>query len=233
MIMGFYSGAAMLRASQSSVDIVANNLANVNTTGYQAQEQQFDELLYTSMTNLNAAGAQAVPEGSGAAVTAAGRDQTAGTLTETGRALDYAIGGTGYFSVRSTDGTVRYTRDGAFEAVTAGGGTWLADTSGNRVLDRSGNLIAVKDGQPAAAPGVFAFADADALMALGNGLFAATARSGQAAVSGATAKEGFLEGSNVDVAGAMSGLLVAQRAYSLSSRAVQTADSVAEMANNL
>ncbi|MDR3645352.1 MAG: flagellar hook-basal body protein [Clostridia bacterium] len=232
MISAFYSGAAAMRAQQTAVDITANNLANVNTTGYKQKQAQFSDLLYSSMASTANTAGQAI--GSGTAVTSVENDMTEGNISETDRPLDYCIPGSGFFQVRDSSGNRYFTRDGSFEALRSGSGYILGDSQGRAVLDSSGNTIALgKNSAPEKSPGVFTFSNEQALSATGGNLYAQTTQSGAPRASGTKPIQGGLEGSNTDLAQQMAGLMISQRGFELSSKAVQTADSIEEMANQL
>lgn len=236
MIEAFYSGSAAMKARQTAIDVTANNIANVNTTGFQQSDEKFASLLYTSQQNgVNGAAAGVTASGSGAAVASVETDFSQGTPEETGMPYDYCIFGSGFFAVKDGAGKVSYTRAGSFSAARdTAGDLYLADSQGRAVLDARGNEIRINGaGSASAQPGVYSFANSGGLLPEGGGLYAATARSGAAAAGGGAVKQGWLEGSNVDLAQQMTGLMVSQRAYELSLKAVQTADSVAQMANQL
>lgn len=236
MIEAFYSGSAAMKAQQTSIDVTANNIANVNTTGFQQSEDKFSALLYTTELNgINGAAAGTVAGGSGAAVSAVETDFSQGTPEETGMPNDYCIVGSGFFAVKDAAGNVSYTRAGSFSAAQGTNGNLiLADSQGRAVLDAQGNEIRIgASGAAGAQPGVYSFANSGGLLAQGGGLYAATTSSGAASAVGGTVKQGWLEGSNVNLAQQMTGLMTSQRAYELSLKAVQTADSIAQMANQL
>jgi flagellar basal body rod protein FlgG len=232
MIRAFYSGAAGMRAQQTSVDVVSNNIANLNTTGYKETDAQFEDLLYTSMAGGAQAGAGRLLSGSGEKLVSTKSDMSAGTAQQTGRALDFCIAGDGYFALEDGAGNRTYTRAGSFQA-SAATGMYLTDSEGRYVLDGAGNRIRSTNGTLSAAPGVYGFANETGLAAAGGGCFAATAASGAAAPTAATVRAGYLEASNVDLASQMSRLILAQRGYQLSGKVVQNADEVEGMVSTL
>lgn len=233
MIRAFYSGTTGMRTQQTAVDTIANNIANLNTTGYDAQTARFGDLLHTSMLEPADAAYASVRAGSGAGVSSVRTDVSSGGEQETDRALDYCPAGNGFFAVEGTDGVVRYTRNGAF-SIDIAGGAHLTDAQGESVLDAAGNPIAVDaDGKPAAEPGVFTFPAASQLEAQGDSRYMLTASSGAAQVSNEGVNTGRLASSNVELGDEMSRLILSQRGYQLSSRVVQTADQIAELTNNL
>lgn len=235
MIQAFYSGSSSLKAHQTAIDIAADNIANSNTAGFKQKQERFGDILYTAENNsIMATGATAVQEGAGSDIANVENDMSQGTLTETDRPLDYGIEGDGFFAVKDSAGKVFYTRAGSFQAAKANNGYILADQDGRAVLDAKGNPIKLDaSGNPVENPGVFTFANSSALQAQGGGIYAGTALSGAVTVGGGTLKKGWLESSNVDLAGQITGLMVSQRAYEFGIKAVQTADSIAQMANQL
>lgn len=233
MIRAFYSGTAGMKAQQTSVDVIANNIANINTTGYASRDTRFSDLLHASMLEPEDAAYAAIRTGSGDAADSVRADMSAGGMVETDRPLDYCPRGEGFFAVQGQDGAIRYTRDGAFSAGAAGG-TYLVDSQGASVLDAAGNPVTVgADGRLSAEPGVFTFPAASGLQALGDNRYLPTDVSGAAQGSGEGVRAGYLAASNVDLGGQMTDLILSQRGYQLGSRVVQTADQIANMTNSL
>ena len=120
MMRALYTAATGMRAEQTNVDTIANNLSNVNTTGFKGQRTEFKSLLYqTIQTRSTSGNGDAKPVGAqvglGTRVAATTSTYTQGSLTETDRPTDFAIEGDGFFAVRGTDGQTYYTRNGAFE----------------------------------------------------------------------------------------------------------------------
>ncbi len=121
MLRALYSAAAGMQSQQMNLDVISNNLANANTTGYKATKLQFQDLLYE---NISEAGSQqgggnmlptSLQIGQGSVPVATERSFTQGDLTQTGNNLDVAIQGQGFFEVQMPDGTYSYTRDGSFK----------------------------------------------------------------------------------------------------------------------
>ena len=239
MLEGLYSAAAGMTAQQQRMDTLANDVANVNTTGYKHTRVAFRDLLYTQDR------AGVVSSGAGAAATPVGRGFAQGALRETGSKLDVAIEGDGFLQVRRADGTTALTRDGSLRldpngrlttqrgellqpAITVPAGTNEADISiaadgtvsaANRQLGRI-QLVTVRAPQ--------------ALQSAGESLFVATAASGPAqAMPAGRMVQGALESSNVDIADAMTQMMESQRSFQMASKAVQMQDQILQIANQV
>lgn len=147
MVRALWTGASGMNAQQISLDNIANNLSNVNTTGYKKQTTEFSSLLYqklqTKTTDKNGDPKPCIAQvGSGVRVSGLTSVFKQGPMLETGNANDYCIEGEGFFRVRMPDGTESYTRNGAFQlAVDADGGVTLATADGYNVLDSLGQAI--------------------------------------------------------------------------------------------
>lgn len=270
MMRALYTAATGMTAEQTNVDTIANNLANVNTTGYKTERTEFKSLLYQEIqTVTTSANGQNKPIGAqaglGVRVAATSSLYTQGSLTETGNLTDFAIDGDGFFAVRGLDGQTYFTRNGNFTwSLDADGNTILASQDGYPVLDTTGNVIAVPDGISAEelvfnpdgsiyyvtndgtsvnmnqTMALYQFSNPAGLEKLADSLLAQTPASGAAmlevATPGLTQSElhqGYMEGSNVSVADEMVNMIIAQRAYELNSKAITTADSMLDTANNL
>ena len=144
MMRSLWTAASGMIAQQTNVDTIANNLANVNTTGYKAQTAEFKTLLYqTVQTKTTTANNTQKPIGAqiglGTRNTAISTKFTDGTFTDTGNKTDFALNGAGFFSVLGEDGEVYYTRNGSFNiATSADGGLQLCNSDGLPVLDSDG-----------------------------------------------------------------------------------------------
>jgi flagellar basal-body rod protein FlgG len=239
MLEGLYSAAAGMAAQQQRMDTLANDVANVNTTGYKHTRVAFRDLLYAEdRTGV-------VSSGAGAGATSIGRGFAQGALRETGNKLDVAIEGDGFFQVRRADGSTALTRDGSLRldpngrvttqrgellqpAITVPAGTSEADlriaqdgtvTAGDRALGRI-QLVTVRAPQ--------------ALQEAGNNLFTATAASGPAqAMTGGRVVQGALESSNVDLTESMTQMMESQRTFQMASKAVQMQDQILQIANEV
>ena len=238
---GLYSAAAGMAAQQRRLEAVANDLANVNTSGYKRARVSFRDLVY-SPTGRGAAGG--VSTGSGSAAASTGRSFAQGSLVPSGEPLDLAIDGEGFFQVRRADGSTALTRDGSFRLdadgrlVTADGDvvqppiTLPRGTDPKRVSIAADGTVSA-DGRRLGRIEVVQVASADGLQPIGKNLFAVTAASGTPRATRTSVVQGALEGSNVDMADAMVDMMDSQRAYQLASRAIQMQDQMMEIANGV
>lgn len=146
MMRSLWTAASGMRAQQTNVDTIANNLANVNTTGYKTQEASFKALLYQNLqsTSTNNAGENkpvAAEVGLGSRVSAITAEFTQGNLLASENAFSIALEGDGFFTIRTTNGDIQYTRDGNFNISPVAGGNLLCTSDGYPVLDQNGNNI--------------------------------------------------------------------------------------------
>lgn len=231
MINSFYTAATATVQTQQGMDVLANNVANVSTTGYKESTVSFSDLLYTNVEG----GSQT---GHGTRLEKTDTLFTAGALQSTGRDLDFALTDDDtFFCVADADG-VKYTRDGNFSLSQQADGTFqLVSSSGASVLDANGqpitvdpdNLDNLRD-----VVGVYTFDNVDGLVRDGENCFTATETSGAAHVAvGADIRQGYLEASSVDLASQMVDIIETQRAFQMNARMVQIADEIAQTMNNV
>jgi flagellar basal-body rod protein FlgG len=247
--------ATGMDAQQTNLEVIANNIANINTTGYKRARAEFTDLLYQTDRAAgvpNQANTSIVPEGIniglGVKMAAVRNLHTEGDLVSTGNSLDLAIMGRGFFQVESPDGSTVYTRDGAFnknadgELVTLNGAkvipniTIPADAT-EITINRSGQVYATIGtdttqtnlGQLQIAN----FVNEAGLKEMGDNLFQQTDASGDPIVAAPDdpafgyIQQGYLEGSNVDPVKEITDLISAQRAYEMNSKVITTADEMA------
>ena len=242
MLEGLYSAAAGMAAQQQRMDAVANDLANVSTTGYKKVRVGFRDLLYTQAGKAAGTG---VREGAGSASTELGRTLEQGSLQNTGRMLDVAIQGQAFLRVRQPNGTVGLTRDGSLQVNARG---QLVSSSGARVLPAltipagtSQDQISIATDGTVTVAGksvgtirLVGVRSPEGLTPVGDNLFTASAASGPVRnATGATLQQGFLEGSNVDLGDAMVDMMDSQRSFQLASKAIQMQDEMAGIANGV
>ena len=258
MLRALYSAAAGMESQQMNLDVISNNLANVNTTGFKMSKLQFQDLLYqtTRAAGADQGAGNQLPEslqiGQGSTPISTERIFTQGNLTQTGGNLDIAIQGNGFFEVQLPDGTRAYTRDGSFKSnsqgtiVTSDGypvqGGFQPVPSGttNITISASGQVTyTTPSGATNSQIQLARFNNPGGLDAVGHNLYKETSASGTAEL-GTPAQNGFgevqqgyLEGSNVSVVQEMVNLILAQRAYEVNSKAVQAADQMMQQSNNL
>lgn len=248
-----YTAATGMSAQQTRLDTVANNLANVSTTGYKKSRDAFEDLFYQEIAGAKQGeGAARLEIGGGVRLAAVERDFTQGSLRQTGDPLHLAVQGDAWFVVEDRNGQRLFTRDGTFRRdadgtmVTAGGLKLAGDISipedAERIEITSEGTVRV---QLAGDPDytvlgeieLAAFVNPGGLAGQGNNLFAETPESGEAlqVEPGVQAQliQGWLEGSNVDVAAELIEMIEAQRAYELNSKVIQASDEVLGIAANL
>ena len=254
MNLSLYSAATGMEAQQLNLNTIANNLANVNTPGFKRSKIEFQDLLYQKprAAGSDTGGGNLVPTGievgNGSRVAATSKVFTQGQLTQTGEKMDIAIQGDGFYEVQRADGTVAYTRNGSFklsstgQVVTSDG---LPVLSGFQNIPAGANVAISENGevtvQSASGTQSFRlsltrFANPSGLQSLGGNLYAETAASGTPEVGqpgeqgfGSTI-QGYSEASNVNIVEEMVNLIVAQRAYEINSKSIQTSD---EMLQNV
>jgi flagellar basal-body rod protein FlgG len=243
LLEGMYAAAAGMAAQQQRIDAVANDMANVNTTGYKRVRVAFHDLLYTP---TGPGAVQGVASGAGAAATQVGRGEAQGSLQQTGRQLDIALEGTGYLEVRDAKGQRLLTRDGALQRTDNGrlvtstgaftGVTLPAGVNGDQLRINRDGVVTGPTGTVFGRLRLVTVRAPQALQSRGDNLFAANAASGRpTAALPATLRvqQGVLEASNVDMATVMTDLIDAQRGYELASKAISNQDRLMEIANGV
>lgn len=258
MIRALYSSSTGMEAQQLNMDVIANNLANVNTTGFKKSKIEFQDLLYQT---TSAAGAQqgsgnqlptGIQVGHGSKVAATSRVFTTGEITQTGERMDVAINGDGFFEVQMPDGTRAYSRAGAFKVGSDGvvktseGLTVLsgfqaipAGTTNVTVSNTGYVTLAGASGSTDFQVQLARFINPSGLESIGRNLYRESQSSGQAELGNpgengfGTLEQGFLEMSNVKVTEEMVKLIMAQRAYEVNSKSIQAADENLRLSANL
>lgn len=231
MISAFYTAASGVTSTQTGLDVISNNIANLSTNGYRSGKASFADLIYTNMRA--AEGDTKAKVGHGSKINKTDIVYTQGAYVPTQRMLDYAVGNErGFFGVETPDG-MKYTRSGNFEASEIDGTFYLTAMQGGFVLDSNGNRIEITaEGEYDI--GVYEFPNSDGLMLEKNLFFSQTAESGEAvSADNSGIKQGYLEGSNVDMAQVMSEVIVMQRSFQFNSRMVQISDEIMQTVNAL
>lgn len=255
MNLSLYSAATGMEAQQLNLNTIANNLANVNTPGFKRSKIEFQDLLYQKAraSGAEAGGGNVVPTGievgNGSRVAATAKVFTQGQLNATGEKMDVAIQGEGFFEVQKADGTTAYTRDGSFKVSPSGVITTndgLPVLSGFQPAPAGTTEITISENGDVTYTGsggsqtfrltMTRFANPSGLKSIGGNLYEETAASGTPE-SGAPGEQGFgttlqgyVETSNVNIVEEMVNLIVAQRAYEINSKSIQTSD---EMLQNI
>lgn len=255
------TSATGMMAQQLRTEVIANNLANVNTTGFKGSRAHFEDLLYQTVQGASIVGnpdtntMPAVQVGRGTRLAAVQRLHSQGAVEETTRPLDLAIEGEGFFQVQLPNGSVAYSRDGSFgisdtgTLITSGG---YAVVPGIKVPTDATELTISVTGKVSVSTGgdtvekqelgqleLARFMNPSGLQALGENLYAETPASGQPTV-GFPADEGMgrilqghLESSNVEIVQEMVDMITSMRAYEINSKAIKNAEEMMSTANNL
>jgi flagellar basal-body rod protein FlgG len=254
------AAATGMTAQQTRTQVIANNLANVNTPGFKRSRAQFEDLLYQTVQGTQVLGTSdamtnpAIQVGRGTRLAAVQRMHTQGAIDQTGRDLDVAIEGEGFFQVQLNNGDLAYTRDGSFAISDQG---TLTTSNGQPVVPpiRIPNdisevsisptgIVSVRRANEAEPTEVgrlelARFVNPAGLLALGQNLYAATAASGIPGI-GFPSEEGMgrlqqgsLEASNVEIVQEMVEMITAMRAYEINSKAIKTSDEMGQIANNI
>ncbi|MCC6465214.1 MAG: flagellar basal-body rod protein FlgG [Planctomycetes bacterium] len=249
-----------MTAMQTQVDVIANNLANVRTTGFKQDRANFTDLLYQEIqrAGVRLPGENLTPVGkavgSGVRLASIDKEFSQGSLTLTGSDLDMAISGEGFFQVLLPSGAVAYTRDGSFQRdkdgnlVTGNGqlmqpAITLPGEASRFTISETGLIQAYSGAAEApiatAQVEIARFINPKGMRAIGDNLFLATEASGQPE-TGTPGSANFgtivpqaLEESNVEIVREMVDLISAQRAYEINSNAIKTSDEMLRVANGL
>ncbi len=259
MLRAFSTAATGMTGQQMMVDVIANNLANVNTTGFKRSQINFQDLLYVSMrepgteVSSGIVSPGGVEIGSGVRVASTTKVFTPGELQNTGRTLDIAISGDGFLQIVMPNGDLRYTRDGSLQ-INANG--QLVTTNGYTIepaISVPVDVVSVnieKDGgvnvtDPSGTQSVLGpiqlvrFPNPSGLANEGDNLLSQTEASGTPTTGTpgengfGTIQSGFLEKSNVQMVTELVNLITAQRAYEINSRAIRAGDDMLQMANSI
>ena len=255
------TAATGMQAQQLNVEVIANNIANMNTTGFKRQRAEFEDLLYQSIEKMGVSSSDAntivptgVQVGSGVKSGSVYRITEQGNMGQTGNPYDLAIQGDGYFIVQLPDGRDAYTRAGNFslnadgQIVTGEGyvvapGISVPSDATSVSINRQGVVSAIMaDGstpQDVGALEMARFVNPPGLDAIGDNMFLETAASGAAnrgqpgSIGFGTLQQGYLETSNVNAVSEISDLITAQRAYEMNSKVITTTDEMLRTMTNL
>jgi flagellar basal-body rod protein FlgG len=260
MMRALYTSATGMEAQQLNMDVIANNLANVNTNGFKRSRADFQDLIYQEMRPAGSTVAQGAQVPTGIEVglgVKPGATETMfdeGTFQNTGNKLDVAIEGSGFFKVLLPDGTTGFTRDGSFKMDSQGkmvNSDGFALQPEITIPPNVTDISIGKDGTvsvtqaSSTAPQTIGkitlteFSNPAGLMHIGGNNYQETAASGSPVDGTAgqggygTLSQGFLELSNVQIVQEMVNMITAQRAYEVNSKSIQTADNMLSTANQL
>ncbi len=260
MIRALYTAASGLEAQQLNIDVIANNLANVNTAGFKQARTEFQDLLYQNVRASGAASSTStdlpvgLQVGLGSRPVATSRLFTQGDFRQSGNPLDLVIEGNGFFQVRLPNGDIAYTRAGAFHLnregsmVTADGNPLdpqitIPNDALTITVGIDGTVSVTQPGQSQAQQvgtiQLAIFQNPAGLNSVGKNLFMPTSSSGEPITGPAgengigTINQGFLEQSNVSVVEEMVNMIIGQRAYEINSKVVRTADEMLQTMNNV
>lgn len=234
MDTSFYTAACGAVTQQRRMDVIANNIANVNTMGYKPETAVFSDLLHYNMRSA-ADGQLPLPTGTGAVLDHTNTDFGLAGFQQTGADNDYAVKGDGFFMLRdAATGAVTYTRNGHFSLSLRQDGFYLVSDSGKLVLDQNQNPIrATQDGK-AGDPGIYTFANTDGMQSAGSNEYTPVPKNGPpVAAAGDKLYQGYLEMSGVDLGTEMAYTVEASRAYSYILKMIQTSDEVQQTINGL
>jgi len=249
-----------MRAQQIRTEVIANNLANVNTTGFKRSRAHFEDLLYQTVQGSTTVGSPeagttpAIQVGRGVRLAAVQRLHSTGAIEETGRPFDLSIEGDGFFQVSLPNGQVGYTRDGSFTVsdqgmlVTSGGytvvpGIQIPDDAVEVQISRTG-IVTASSGDSTETTEIgrielARFANPTGLLSLGENLYGGSTASGEP-ILGYPQEEGMgrllqgsLEASNVEIVQEMVDMITSMRAYEINSKSIQNSERMSEIASSM
>ncbi len=260
MLRTLWIAASGMQAQTLNIDVISNNLANVNTSGFKRSRADFQDLLYETIRPAgvaSSAGTQVptgIQLGEGTRPVATQKIFLQGDYQHTDGDLDMAIEGDGFFQIMQPNGEVAYSRAGAFKLDSYGrivtpDGFFMepeisvpSDTT-KISIGTDGTVSVLRAGETEASEvgtiQLTKFTNPAGLKSIGRNLYLSTSASGDAITGTAgedgfgTIAQGYLEMSNVKVVEEMVNMIVAQRAYEINSKAIQTADQMLQMANNI
>jgi len=260
MMRSLLTAATGMEAQQITIDTIANNLANVNTTGFKRSRANFHDLLYQTLRapGQNSTTGTIVPSGiqigAGSRVSNVEKMFNEGAIRITNRGLDMMIKGEGFFRIQKDDGSLAYTRDGSFKLdntgrlVTGEGFPVVPEivvppgVTHDRIQIGMDGVVSVRiegDTQEIGQMQLANFINPTGLDSLGRNLFGATQASGEPIISKPNANgfgplgQGELEGSNVNIVEEMVNMITGQRAYEINSKMIQTGDQMLQETNRI
>ena len=260
MIRSLWTGTTGMTGQQLNMDVIANNLANVSTTGFKKSRADFQDLMYQimkvpgSQSSADTESPTGIQIGLGVRPAAVQKIFTEGDIIQTGNELDVALEGMGFFQVEMPNGTTAYTRSGAFKRdgdgrLTTSDGypimpaITIPDGSRQVTISETGIISAII-GEDTVSTEIGAletatFTNNSGLLSVGRNLFVESASSGtpQTGTPGSdgygTLAQNYIEGSNVNIVEEMASMITTQRAYEINSKSIQTSDEMMQTTNNL
>lgn len=236
MNMSFYTAALGAVGQQEKMNVIANNIANVNTDGFRSKNAVFSDLMYYNMRDEQGADTR-VKAGSGIALGRTDTDFSESSMAPTGGNTDFAITGRGFFMLQDPNTqAVSYSRNGKFSMSLRADGFYLVNDSGKLVLDENRNPIRLDEEGfvGGARPGIYTFPVQQGMLNTGNNEMTATEKNGEPVLSAdAELHQGYLEQSNVNLADEMSKTIECSRAYSYVLKMIQTSDEIEQVINSL
>ena len=260
MIRSLWTAATGMQAQTLNIDVIANNLANVSTTGFKKSRADFQDMIYQTLKEAGTASTAdsersvGIQIGHGTGPASVSKSFTQGEMQNTKRDLDMAIEGIGFFQITAQGGETAYSRNGAFNVdgdgrlVTAEGFALdpeitIPDDAITTTIGLDGTVSVLQTGQTQPTEvgtiTLVRFPNPAGLKSMGRNLYEETRASG-APVTGTAGEngmgviaQGYLEGSNVSVVDEMVKMIAAQRAYETNSKTIRTADEMLQMANQL
>jgi flagellar basal-body rod protein FlgG len=260
MIRSLWTAASGMKSQSLNIDVISNNLANVNTTGFKTSRADFQDLLYETLRQAGASSSETtdvptgIQVGHGSRPVASHKIFTEGDFQQTKNELDMAIEGNGFFQITQPTGEIAYSRDGAFKMdrdgriVTSDGFllepeiTIPSDSISLSIgIDGTVSVMQAGSSTPTEIGTITLarFVNPAGLHSIGRNLYLPTNASGDAIVGTAgedgigSLAQGFLEMSNVSVVDEMVKMITAQRAYEINSKTIQAADDMLQQANNV
>lgn len=258
MERALWSAVTGMKAQELALDTIANNLANINTTGFKESQINFQDMLYSAITPPGSKSGEAevpvgIQVGHGSRVSGISKNFTQGALVNTGKNLDIAIEGDGFFEVTLPDGTKAYTRDGSFKA---NGSGEVVTTDGYKVsgfdsisagttdmnIAADGNFSATVNGTTETKTRIVLtrFINPEGLRSIGRNLYTETLSSGTPESGLNPGENGVgtlahrhLESSNVSAAEELVAMITAQRAYEATSKAIKASDDMMKTSNSI
>lgn len=258
MIRSLSIAGSGMKIQQMQLDTIANNLSNVNTTGFKKNDVEFQDLLYQKMQVATKEKPVTIEVGTGARLSSTMVNYSQGILEPSENPFSMAIDGKGFFRVELPDGTVGYTRNGSFHldsenVLINSEGYKVLNASGSEIklpgkikevqMDSLGEIFVTEDGADESKSigkiGLTIFANTSGLSKKGTSIYVPTTASGDAIdgeggdVGFGAVRQNFLERSNVQVVDEMIKMITSQRAYEINTKMIQTSDDILQMTNNL